>query len=195
LDERAKTSWPSFLRGTDAAEIHARLCSGDPLKLCEGAARRLRETWYLLDPERVYKHALATAAEAAAVEPAPVDLEAWKQAKIDATIERLIRADREAEASTPERVGDEDMNFPLLTTCLLIEPELVRQRSVAFNALEALPRRAFFELLIEGREVGECIERGPWDADGLYAAVHAGLDAIGRGLGGEEGGSRKRRKA
>ena len=52
-------AWPSFLRGSDASEILAHLSEGDPLRLQERAARRLREVWILLEPERVYQWAMA----------------------------------------------------------------------------------------------------------------------------------------
>ena len=53
-----RAAWPSFLRGGDPEEIYARLSQGDPLRLLEHAAQRLRVLWYLLEPERVYKRAL-----------------------------------------------------------------------------------------------------------------------------------------
>jgi hypothetical protein len=86
-----------------------------------------------------------------------------------------VREDREAERRNPELLCREDKDFPLLTRCLFQEPELVRRRSVAFNLLDPLPRRAFYEILVEGRNVGEIIEAGPWDADGLYVAIQTAL--------------------
>jgi hypothetical protein len=69
--------WPSYLRGGDANEILARLSEGDPLRLQEASARRLREVWFLLEPERVYHRALAVCAKAASKEAPPADLGAW----------------------------------------------------------------------------------------------------------------------
>jgi hypothetical protein len=117
-------------------------------------------------------------------------------AKIDLAIEQLAREDREAERRDPERLSREDKDFPLLTRCMFLEPELVRRCSVAFNLLEPLPRRAFFELLIEGRDAREVIEAGPWDADGLYVAIHTALAIFGLDLplAGAGGRSRKGRR-
>jgi hypothetical protein len=189
-------SWPSYLRGTDASEVHARLGNGDPLGLRERTARRLRETWFLLDPDRVYLRALSVCAIAATEDDPPAELATWTTTNIDRAIEQLVLADRDAERTSPGVLSGEEKNFPLLTTSLMLDPELVRTASVAFNALDPLPRRAFFELLIEGMEVGECIEKGPWDADGLYAAVHAALATVGLGLEseGEESPRGRRRK-
>lgn len=172
-------AWPSFLRGGDAGEILARLSAGDPLRLQEASARRLREVWILLEPERVYHRALAACATGAAIDDPPADLSAWARAKVDLAIEILVRADSEAEQSHPELVNEHEKIFPLLTDSLMIDPELVRFVSVSFNALDPLPRRAFFELMIEGREVAEVIEAGPWDEDGLYEAVQAALATMG----------------
>jgi len=172
-----KVAWPSFLRGT-ASEVLARLGESDPLRLCEGSARRLRESWILLDPDRVHHRAIAVCAEAAPREEAPRDLAAWARAKIDVAIEQLVRRDRENEQAHPDQLEEEEMNFPLLTESLMLEPELVRRVCVAFNQLEPLPRRAFFELLIEGRELPEVLEAGPWDEDGLHQALQTALATV-----------------
>lgn len=174
-----RTYWPSFLRGESAEWILARLSEGDPLRLAERCARRLREKWVLLDPERVCLRALGVCAEAAAREAAPADLEAWVATKVDATIERLVDEDREAERTRPGELSEEEQKFELLTRSLLVEPGLVRTVSVAFNDLGPLPRRAFFELLIEGAEPLEVIERGPWNKEELHAAVLNALRVIG----------------
>jgi hypothetical protein len=171
--------WPSFLRGADASEILAHLSEGDPLRLQEATARRLREVWFLLEPERVYLRALAVCAKAASKEDPPQDLSAWKLAKIDLAIDELVRRDFEAERAHPEIVAEEEKVFPLLTDSLMLDPELVRFVSVLFNALDPLPRRAFFELAIEGREVAEVVEAGPWNEDGLYAAIQKALATMG----------------
>lgn len=175
----AGSSWPSFLRGESAAQVLARLGNGDPLRLTEVSARRLREAWVLLDPDRVCRRAFAVCAEASQVDEPPSDLGPWTLAKVDLAIEQLAREDREAERRHPEQLSREDKDFPLLTRCLFLEPELVRRCSVAFNSLDALPRRAFFELLVEGCNVGEVIEAGPWDADGLYEAIQTALAVFG----------------
>lgn len=167
--------WPSFLRGADANEILSRLSAGDPLRLQEAAARRLREVWFLLEPERVYHRALAVCAKAASKEDPPADLAIWLRSKLDLAIDQLVQKDHEAEHAHPELVAEDEMVFPLLTDSLMLDPELVRSTSVSFNALDPLPRRAFFELLIEGRAVGEVIEAGPWDEDGLYDAIQTAL--------------------
>ena len=176
---QARIAWPRFLQGEDAGEIAARLTHGDPLKLGASAARRLRERRLLLDPDRVLHRALAVAARGALIDTPVLDLDAWALQKLDAAIDQLVCADREAQLSQPEILEDEEKEFALLTESLMIEPELVRACSVAFNALPELPRRAFFELMIEGREVEEVVEAGPWDEDGLYEAIHAALGALG----------------
>ncbi|HEX6885332.1 MAG TPA: hypothetical protein VF530_18300 [Planctomycetota bacterium] len=162
--------------------MYAHLCNGDPLRVRERAALRLRETWYLLEPDRVYEKALGTIAVAARCDDPPADLDGWAALQIDRTIARLVRADEEAERTSPGLLTDEQRTFPLLTESLRVDPELVRTVSVAFNVLPPLPRRAFFELLIEGAEVADCVERGPWDHDGLYAAIHTALAALGLDL-------------
>jgi hypothetical protein len=177
------TAWPSFLRG-NAAEVLAHLTQGgDPLRLVERSAMRLRQRWILLDPDRVYYRALGVCADAAPCEEPTKDLEAWAIAKIDLAIEQLVREDREAEAANPgvppEGAGTGELYFPLLTDCFMIDDELSRAASVAFNALPPEPRRALFELLVEGRKVTECVEGGPWNHDALKAAVRTAISTLG----------------
>jgi hypothetical protein len=178
----ARRAWPSFLRGEDVHEVYAHLCNGDPLRVRERSARRLRETWYLLEPDRVCDRALPVIAFAARSSEPPEDLEAWTFAQIDRTIAQLVRADAEAERTRPGILTDEERRFPLLTQSMYLHPDLVRTASVAFNALPPLPRRAFYELLIEGMDVHECVERGPWNHDELYIAIHESLAAVGLDL-------------
>src|SRR6185503_2063129 len=123
--EAPRKEWPSYLRGDDASEILARLSQGDPLRLQEGSARRLREVWILLEPERLFHRALAVCAKAASKEDPPEDLAAWARSKIDLAIEQLVRADYEAERAHPELVSEEEKLFPLLTDSLMLDPELV----------------------------------------------------------------------
>ena len=178
----ANAGWPSFLRGRAPEEVLPRLIEGDPLRLQERAALRLRQVWVLLDPDRVFRRALGVCAHAAPLEDPPADLDTWVLAKLDLAIAQLVQADLQRERTDPDTLTDEEKDFPLLKQSLFVEPGRVRAVSVAFNALEPLPRRAFFELLVEGREVDDVIEAGPWDADGLYRAIHQALAPFGLDL-------------
>jgi len=175
----SRIAWPSFLRGENASRISERLSQGDPLRLRERTALRLRERWILLEPDRVLYRALGVCADAALLDDPPPDLEAWVGLKVDLAIEQLVLGDRDAERAQPDLSSDEEREFPLLTECLMLDPELVRAATVAFNRLDALPRRAFFELMILGRTHEEVIEAGPWDEDGLYAAIQTALATLG----------------
>ena len=171
--------WPAFLRGDDASEIHARLSGdGDPLRIRERVARRLREVWFLLEQDRVAARTYLLCAYGAATEPAPEDLEVWSFGKIDLAIQQILHRDAEAEEREPGLLEEEEKQFPLLVECLLREPGRVRHYSVAFNALPELTRRAFFELLIDGRDVLEVIEGGPWNRESLRAHVLQALAVL-----------------
>ena len=177
--DAARHYWPSFLRGDDANEIHSRLSGdGDPLRLRERTARRMREVWFLIEPDRIFARAAALCANAAKTEPAPADLEVWTLGKVDKAIEQLVHRDAEAEEREPALVSEEERLFPMLTESMMREPARVRAISVRFNALEPLARRAFFELLIEGRDVLEVIEGGPWNRESLRALILKGLAAL-----------------
>ena len=106
LPRVARAAWPSFLRGENASAISERLGQGDPLRLRERSALRLREQWVLLEPDRVFYRALGVCADAALLDEPPVDLEAWVALKIDLAIEQLVLGDRVGErAQPPERRG------------------------------------------------------------------------------------------
>lgn len=171
--------WPAFLRGEDPREVYARLIGdGDPLRLQERVAKRLREVWFLLEHDRLVTRTAVLCAKAALAETAPEDLETWTIARIDQAIEQLVRRDEEAERCDPQHLEEAEKHFPLLTHALLRDPARVREHSVRFNALEPLARRAFFELMIEGREVVEVIEGGPWNRESLHAFVLQALATL-----------------
>lgn len=188
--EGPRRHWPAFLRGDDPEEIYARLLGdGDPLRLQERVAKRLREVWFLLEQDRLVTRTAVLCAKAALAEPAPDDLEAWTIARIDQAIEQLVRRDEEAERCDPQHVEESEKHFPLLTHALLRDPARVREHCVRFNALEPLARRAFFELMIEGREVVEVIEGGPWNRESLHAYVLQALATLDFPLLQEDSGS------
>jgi len=176
--EGSAAAWPGFLRGETSDEIFCRLREHDPLRLREASALRLREVWYLLEPDRVFLRSLAVVAEHARLDDPPEDLAAWARAKVDVAIERLLRLDVEAERTRPEVLTDEERAFPLLTESMWIEPESVRRVTVAFNALDPLPRRAFFELAMAGKSVEEVVAVGPWDDDGLHDAIQQAIESL-----------------
>jgi hypothetical protein len=172
--------WPAFLRGDDAREVYSRLVGdGDPLRLQERVAKRMREVWFLVEHDRLVGRTAVLCAKGAVAEPAPEDLEAWTVLKIDKAIEQLVRRDEEAEAREPALVEEEEKVFPLLTQALLREPQRVREHSVRFNGLDPLARRAFYELMVEGRDVLEVIEGGPWNRETLRGYVLQALGALG----------------
>jgi hypothetical protein len=175
----ARRYWPAFLRGDDASEVYSRLIGdGDPLRLQERVAKRMREVWLLVEHGRLVTRTAVLCAKGAVSESAPEDLEAWAIVKIDKAIEQLVRRDEEAEQREPALVEEEEKVFPLLTHALFRDPQRVREHSVRFNALEPLARRAFFELMIEGRELMEVIEGGPWNRETLRGYVLQALAAL-----------------
>jgi hypothetical protein len=169
--------WPNFLRG-EPREIYSRMLENDPLRLRERSAVRLRERWFLIEPDRAFTRSAARVALSAAQEEAPAELESWAVARIDQALDQILEADRASELAE-DPPDEEQRTFPLLTDCLLVAPERVRSVTIAFHALEDLARRAFFELMVEGREVLDVLERGPWDADQLHDHALASLRVFG----------------
>jgi len=169
--------WPNFLRG-EPQEIHARMLENDPLRLRERCAVRLRERWLLIEPDRAFLRAAARVALSVALEDPPADLELWALERIDQALEQILEADRQAELAG-DPLDEEQRMFPLLTDGLLVDRERVRAVGLAFHALDELARRAFFELMIEGREVQEVLDSGPWDANQLHDRLTSALRVLG----------------
>lgn len=148
-------------RGTDR-EILQRLADGDPLRLEERCARRIRDRALLVDGTRVWRLACAEVARLAARDGAPRadDGAAWLTARIDTAIEEILRMDHAAERAglAPEE-GDAD--FEALHQALALAWGEVRRALVAFNGLPESTRRTFLEVVIEAR---------PLDPDGADGA-------------------------
>src|SRR5262245_14935975 len=50
------------LAGKPASEVLARISNGDPLRLYPRCVQRIRERFFVLDPDRAFEHALAVVA-------------------------------------------------------------------------------------------------------------------------------------
>jgi hypothetical protein len=149
------------LAGRPASESLSRLASDDPLKLYEQVARRIRERWFVIDPDRVFEHALPIVAVSLEHEPEGCSQPDWLTARVDRAIHLVLDADREEDRRGPlDTDGFSDPRFAVFVTTFLVEPPLALAAAVRLNGLNDRVRRVFFELMIEARPVEECLERG-----------------------------------
>jgi hypothetical protein len=166
------------MAGKPAGEVLARITNGDPLRLYPLCARRIRELYFVLDPDRVFELALAMVAVGIEIEPEHCAQAEWLTRTIDRAIERTLERDREEEnAGVPAENPEE--HFRLFVEALFVEPPLARLAAVRLNGLEERVRKAFQHLLIDGLPLEECLEMGLGPQEQLQLDILAALEAIG----------------
>lgn len=117
-------------------------------------ASRLRETFYLIDPDRLFERALSSVAVGMEREHERSSDPNWLVERVDQAIQRLLDRDREGERTGVPSESPQE-HFGLFVTGFFVEPELARAASVAFNSLPEIIRKSCQRLLIEGLTVDE----------------------------------------
>ena len=162
-----------------AEEIHARLSNGDLFGLEASCGVRLRQRWILLDPTRAYEKTLAHVAIRAARGEKQRGTPEWFISCIDGAVDSLLTADREAVRAGYTSTPGEDLVHEHIATMFLIPLETARESSVRFNKLPSLQRRAFFDLIIDGVEPKEVLEKGYANKRELRLGVLRAIQAVG----------------
>lgn len=166
------------MAGKPANEVLARISNGDLLKLYPLCARRIRDTYFVLDPDRVFERALAMVAVGIEVEAESCLRPEWLVGTIDRAIERTLDHDREEErAGLPPENPEE--HFRLFVEAFFVEPPLARLSAVRLNGLEERVRKGFQLLIVEGRPLEECLELGLGPPERLQLDILLALEAIG----------------
>jgi DNA-directed RNA polymerase specialized sigma24 family protein len=139
--------------------------------LRERVARKLRDGAFLFDGDRVHLRSLARCARAASNYRGRPELGAWLDGIVDAALADLLREDDEcvrrggaphamdgagdggepAPESTPRSTRKNSGAFAELSLPLQLDPRALAFACHAFNRLPDGERRAFFELVVEGR--------------------------------------------
>src|SRR5262245_24123127 len=158
------------MAGKPAGDVLARISNGDPLKLYPLCARRIRDTYFVLDPDRVFERLLPLVAVGIQVEAERCTEAGWLTGRVDRAIQALIDHDREEER---RGVPDEDPeeHFRVFVEALYLEPSLARLASVRLNGLEERVRKVFYLLLIEGRPLEEVLEAGLAPEERLHGDI------------------------
>jgi len=180
----------------DSSAILARISSGDPLRLYETGARRLRQRYHFVDQDRLYELVLAFVAHHAAVEKQRDPDDAWLTAVVDRAIDSILTEDAEEQRRMAAPNDPQDPRYYHLGLSVGVEPHVARSAVVNFNALPDRTRMGFFRLLIENKSVKDTLAEGIWEPDELRHDIWDGLRALGHLREGEVLGkaARKRRK-
>lgn len=145
-----------ILARPEPTERVRRLSFGDPLRLQERCAARLRERALFLNLERLR---LRTVARIALGGPCASDSaggETWLEARIDEAVDDLVRKPRQiSEQRANPRREEDAAESPF-------GPEHVLHGLSAawFNALDDEARRAFFAVFIDGDSIDGCLAAG-----------------------------------
>ena len=147
----------AFLSGKTTEDLAARFSEGDPLRLIQEAAARIRELSYLLDPGRLAARTSARVARDGPSYRGEPPWEQWIRERLDEDIRELLRMDEEG-----ERVGipsiEEDYEYIVRT--FSIEPSLARTVSAKFNGLPDIVRRRFCVFCLTDASVEDCLAAG-----------------------------------
>jgi hypothetical protein len=185
--------WQTLLSGSPR-EVLSRLVQDDPLGLRGRIAERLRADALLLDGDRAHLRALARISRCSGSYRGRPELSEWVDGAVRESVEELVRErheharrlprardDRERErrtepASAPEtRDGDA---FEALAGPLGLEPSSMRVACSAFNVLPFADRSAFFDLVLEARDLDGCARAAGVSASEIARRGRRALDAI-----------------
>lgn len=166
------------MAGRPAAEVLARITDGDMLRLFPLCAQRIRDTFYILDPERVFERALAEVAVGIEIEGERSAEPAWLLERVDRAIQSVLERDRHEEHAgiPPEQPLK---HYPLFIQSCFVEPALARLASVRYNALDGRVRQGFQKLIVEAMPLELVLEMGLGPPDRLQLDILHALQAIG----------------
>jgi len=202
--EPGRPHWRRLLAGSSPREVLARLVNGDPLGVRARVALRLREHCYLMDADRVYLRAVARCARFSSRYRGQPSLEEWLTERVDEALGDLLGEDlehargrasagRATSGGTPgkQRAGAPPASgapgaggapsgtrsaFDDFARPLGLDPVRMRCACVAFNHTDLPARRAFFELVIEGRSLDDLAGSGPSSATAIARRARRALE-------------------
>jgi len=174
---RLRIPWRRILAGKAPREVLARLVDGDPLGVRDSVHAGLRRRAYLFDADRVFLRSLARIARLAGRYHGRPALAVWLAELVDESLLDLLREDLEAERSGAPPDGPALAAYEDLAAPLGLEPGRMRAVCTAFNRRPEPQRRAFFQLVIEGRSLDELARAGP-SATELARSARGALEAV-----------------
>ena len=187
-------AWQTLFAGSPR-EILSRLVQEDPLGVRGRIAERLRADALLLDGDRVHLRALARISRSAVSYRGRPELSEWVARAVAETVEELVREmheqarrrargrDDRARGQPAEPTGDaggtRDADaFDVLAGPLGLDPESMRGACAAFDVLPFADRTAFFDLVLESKDLDSCARTAGVNASELARRARRALDAI-----------------
>lgn len=169
--------WRSILAAASPREVLARLMNGDPLDLAHVVEERLKARAYLLDADRVYLRTAARCARLAARYRGDPPLATWLAERVDESLLELVDEELEALASGASPQGELAV-FESLARPLGLDPARTRRACAVHNALDEAERRAFREVVLEGRDLDQLARGSARSATAIARAARRALLAV-----------------
>ncbi len=170
--------WRRVLAGASPREVLGRVMNGDPLGLAARIEERLRARAYLFDADRVFLRAAARCARLAGRYRGDPPLEHWLAERIDESLLDLLRTDAEADVHGHPPGPEQLAAFEVLARPLGLDPACMHHACLVHNQLPEAQRKAFRELVIEGRTLDELAASGHSSATEIARAARAALLAV-----------------
>jgi hypothetical protein len=187
-------AWQTLFAGSPR-EVLSRLVQDDPLGVRGRIAERLRADALLLDGDRVHLRALARISRSAGSYRGRPELSAWVAGAVAESVQELVREMHEqarrrargredrARGRPSHPTGDADGAcdadaFDVLAGPLGLDPESMRSACAAFDVLPFADRTAFFDLVLEAKDLDACARSAGVNASELARRARRALDAI-----------------
>jgi len=189
--EASLASWQTLLSGSPR-EVLSRLVQDDPLGIRGQVAERLRADALLLDGDRVHLRALARICRTSGSYRGRPGLFEWVAIAVADSVEELVRELHE-QARQPTRRRDDLPRksdggartsseacdaFEILAGPLGLDPGSMRIACAAFDVLPFEDRAAFFDLVLESKDLDACARAIGVNASEIARRARRALDAV-----------------
>jgi len=190
----ACSSWQTLLSGSPR-EVLSRLVQDDPLGVRGQVAERLRADALLLDGDRAHLRALARISRTSGSYRGRPGLSEWVAIAVAESVEELVRemheqvrrparsradglAKRAGDSTTSSDEARDADAFEILAGPLGLDPGSMRIACAAFDVLPFPDRAAFFDLVLESKDLDACARAAGVNASEIARRARRALDAI-----------------
>lgn len=186
IDPRDGESWgfgdsypgQAILGGGSAREVLHRLIDGDPMELRPRCVAKLRDGAWFVSLDRTHLRAAARTAYASRVYRGHPPLDVWLHARIDQSIEELVREEQEDERVQKVPGTPLDPLYAYIAAALGLEAPLARRACVALNRLPVETRATFFAVVLDRKSIHRRVAEGNGPPAAVHAALKTAMDAI-----------------
>jgi len=171
--------WRALFEARSPREVLARLVEGDPLRLRERCAQRVRSQALLLDVQRLQLRTVAHVARHAGTYRGTPPLDVWIAERVRKALTELLDEDeaRRSLRDIPELPSDQ--RLLAVANVLGIEPEVLARGLSVFNRAPSDVRSAFCEMVLDGVSPAEWSAANGFSVERAKAAVRRALWILG----------------